>query len=151
MRRRVHHSVTEPRFELTPLLDVLFFLLMFFMYAMILTVRANVMPVSLPSLSTGEAPVDNDIAGITVDNQGHYFLNRKPITLDQLEPKLKEFAARPKPPAVFVALEEKSGGIDRGPIFVELIDMLRRNGINKFNVVGQEKKPTPAPTAPPAP
>lgn len=139
MRRIIQRHGYEPRMEMTPLLDVIFLLLTFFIYSMVLTVRAQVLPVTLPAITAGEVPADAQIAGITVDAAGQLFLNRKPITREELEASLKELSEREKPPAVFIALEAGSDAVDRGPIFIDLIDTMRRLGIENFNVVGTEK------------
>ena len=144
MRRTVHRQGYEPRVEMTPLLDVIFLLLTFFIYSMVLSVRAQVLPVKLPAITAGEAPAEADIAGITVDHAGQLFLNQKPIGREDLEQRLKDLKAGEKPPAIFIALEARGAlgteGVDRGPIFIELIDMMRRLGIEDFHVVGQPRR-----------
>ena len=123
--------------EMAPLLDVIFLLLTFFIYSFVLTVRAEVLPVNLPSLSAGQAAADREIAGITIGRGGGVFLNRKPITRRGLERRLAEWADRPEPPAIFLALDTEAGGVDRGPILIDLIDTLRRLGIEEFQIVGR--------------
>ncbi|MDH3583096.1 MAG: biopolymer transporter ExbD [Phycisphaerae bacterium] len=122
--------------EMTPLLDIIFLLLTFFIYSMVLTVRAQILPVALPSIAAGQTTGETAIAGITVDRAGQLYLNQEPVSAVVLEERLRQTRERPKPPAVFLALEAEGGGVDRGPIFVSLIDMLRRLGIEDFHIVG---------------
>lgn len=154
MRRRTHHSYADPRFELIPLLDVMFFLLTFFMYSMAMMVRAQVLPVKLPHLVAAEVSKDTQIVGLTIDAKGRLFLNQKAIDWPQLEASLKPLTDQPKLPAVYVALDDRPGAVDRGLMLVQLIDRLRKMGIEQFNIVGQpgDKPSTPtAPKTPPAP
>ncbi len=135
---------------MTPLMDVIFLLLTFFIYTLVMTVRAQVMPVVLPALSTGQAPEKEvEIAALTVDRQGRFFLNQKPVTQADLEARLKELAAQPKPPQFFLAIDAQPGETDRGPLLIELIETFRRLNIQSFNIVGtpkgdKESSPVPA-------
>ena len=129
-------SSLEPRIELTPLLDVIFLLLIFFIYALVLTVEAEVLPVRLPSLGSAEAAERAEIAAITLDADGDIFLNREPVTRDELEATLRDLALQPNPPQVFVAISEE-GNVDRGPAFVQLVDLVRQAGFEQVNIVGQ--------------
>lgn len=137
MPRRTSQSAQEPRIELAPLLDVIFLLLTFFIYSIVVTVQANVLPVSLPSLSAAEAPTRSEIAGITVDAAGRFYLNQEPIRRQQLRRRLEEMAGRDEPPQVFVALEAEGGQVDRAPLLLDLINMLRGAGIDNFRIVGR--------------
>jgi biopolymer transport protein ExbD len=47
-------TVTEPRFELAPLLDVIFLLLTFFLYSQVLLTRVDILPINLPTFSGGD-------------------------------------------------------------------------------------------------
>jgi biopolymer transport protein ExbD len=145
MRRLIIRTSTEPRMEMAPLLDVIFLLLTFFIYSMIVSVRAQVLPVNLPTLTTGQIPADAPIAGITVDAAGKLFLNQKPIEPADLEQQLRQLTSQPKPPTVFIALDDRQSSVDRGPMFIQLIDMMRRLGIQDFNLVGQDRPANPTP------
>jgi biopolymer transport protein ExbD len=138
LRQRLRYADThQPRVEMTPLLDVIFLLLTFFIYSIVLTVRAQVLPVKLPALSTGEIAQGVQIAGITVDLGGRFYLNQQLVTRTELEARLQEMAARPDPPRFFLAVDAQSGSIDRAPILLEMIEMLRRLKIEDFSIVGR--------------
>lgn len=141
LRLRTHYSTThEPRMEMTPLLDVIFLLLTFFIYSIVLTVRAQVMPVKLPALTTGQTAGDDvKVAGVTVDAKGGLFLNRQPVTHQELEAKLGELARQPQPPAFYLAIDAGQGEIDRGPLLIEMIELFRKLRIDNLNIVGAPK------------
>ena len=124
---------------MTPLLDVIFLLLTFFIFALVVTVQAQVLPIRLPELTTGETARDAKIAGVTVDGSGNLFLNREPVTRQQLRERLKELAALPQPPAFYLAIDAGEGEVDRGPILIEAIEMFRSLGIKNLNIVGQPR------------
>lgn len=142
--RRPRHSV---RVEMTPLIDVIFLLLTFFIYSLVVTVRAQIMPVALTPM-TG-ASVQNSpatIDAITIGRDGVFYFNQTPVSLQQLPEQLSDYAASATDRRLFIAMEAQ-GDTDRGPLLIKLIEQLRQAGIENFSIVGQP----PSPTAPAAP
>ena len=134
--RRNDHS---PRVELIPLIDVIFLLLTFFVYSLLVMVRADVLPVKLTSLATGQAAKPQKIHAITIDAHGQLFLDRKPIAMTQLEPQLTQLAGDEGSPQLYLAMEDE-GATDRGPTLIRLIEMLRAAGLTDFVIVGQPQE-----------
>ena len=108
---------------MTPLIDVVFLLLTFFILSMLVTVRADVLPVQLSPVGTGEqAEPGRSITAITIDARGEFYLDREPVTEQELDQRMAEWAETPadERPRIFVALEESlqqaeqdRGGQDR--------------------------------------
>jgi biopolymer transport protein ExbD len=75
------------RIELIPMIDTIFFLLVFFMMASLaMTTQAGI-PVDLPKISAGrqEAPTK---ATVTITRQGDLYLDKRRIAIDDLKPLL---------------------------------------------------------------
>lgn len=121
---------------MTPLMDVIFLLLTFFIYSQVLVVRAELLPVKLPELSAGQAAADDLLLAITVDGAGKLYLNREPTTEAALPATLQRIASQPDPPRVYVAMEAGQGQVDRAPIMLRIVEMLRTAGIEDFAFVG---------------
>lgn len=138
MMRTIRRNDLAPRVEMMPLIDVVFLLLTFFIYSFVLMVRAEVLPVALTPLGTGEQAKSGQIQAITIDREGQLFLNREAINDDELSQKLVVMAKQPKPPALFLALEAE-GSMDRGPALINLIETVRSAGFQDFSIVGQPK------------
>ncbi len=139
-------SSYEVRFEMTPLLDVVFLLLTFFIYSMILTVQANVLPLNFQNVAAGSAAPSSNPVGITVDHTGQLFLNRKKITKEQLNAQLKILAKDSDQPDIYIGLENKSASLDRAPLLIDLFNTVRKLGFKKINIIGRpdgDKNPTP--------
>lgn len=138
--RRVDRSA---RVEMVPLIDVIFLLLTFFIYSLVVMVRAQVLPVELVRVEAGEAaPGDSaEIAAITIDAAGAIFFNREPIEPEALDARLAELASQDPPPLLFLAMEQASAGgtvaVDRGPVLIGLIERVRQAGVTNFSIVGQ--------------
>ncbi len=147
MRPARRHDLS-PRIEIMPLIDVIFLLLTFFIYSLVTMVQAEILPVQLQTLTTGQAAEPATIMAVTIDARGNLYLNRAPIDNEALDEKLKESAQLEDVPKLFLALEdtlatgpddntaEPAPVIDRGPLLIGLIERVRRAGIEDFNIVG---------------
>ncbi|MFA9476754.1 ExbD/TolR family protein [Phycisphaerales bacterium AB-hyl4] len=146
MRQRLHvrrHDLT-PRVEMLPMLDVIFLLLTFFIYSLLVMVRAEVLPVELVPVGTGEAAQTGTVKAITIDRAGQIYLNREPVDNDTLDSRLSELAEADDPPRLFLAMESTLDGdaaagpaVDRGPMLVALINRVQRAGLYDFVIVGE--------------
>ena len=140
--RRSRHPV---RVEMTPLIDVIFLLLTFFIYSLVVTVRAQVMPVTLtPIAGTSAQSSPADIDAITIGRDGKFYFNQTPVPLEELPKRLATHVASNTDRRLFIAMEAQ-GDTDRGPLLIKLIEQLRKAGIEDFAIVGQ---PEAAPTTP---
>ncbi len=134
LKRQSSHEV---RLEMMPLLDVIFLLLTFFIFSQAVLIRAHVLPVDLPGITSGETTEAARVAGITVDRHGAIYLNAQPVPMAALAGRLEELASQAEPPQVFLAIEDAPGKTDRGPLVVKLMEMLRSAGIEQFSIVGR--------------
>ena len=130
------------------MIDVIFLLLTFFVHSMVMRVRADVLPVKLAPLTTGEQARDSQITAVTVDKTGALFLNRERMSMDQLDARLREIAKQPNPPAVYLALEAE-GSTDRAPVLLAMIERVRAAGIQNFVLVGPPSEKTKTPPVSP--
>jgi len=160
--RRVRRDDTAARVEMMPLIDVVFLLLTFFIYALMVTVQAEVLPVALAPVGTGEAVEPAEIVAITIDAEGDFYFDREPVSQAELDRRLTALASQPPAdrPQLFVAMEESLAGsaapvggeagseaeedagpdrgpaIDRGPLLIRLIARLRAAGLTDFSFIG---------------
>lgn len=133
-----------------PLIDVVFLLLTFFIYAMVLMVRAHLLPVELPTLRgglSGQGPRVEAVS-ITMDETGSLFVNAQPATLADAIDAVRAFKAENPDGRVYVA-PSAAGNADRLPAFLQLVNRLRSSGIDEFFIVGRPE--AGADTAPGAP
>jgi biopolymer transport protein ExbD len=82
-------EVKKARIEIIPMIDTIFFLLVYFMFVSLSMVSMKGMGVSLPKNSDTMSlkPPPNIV--VTVDPSGAYFVDRKQVTLDGLEGALQ--------------------------------------------------------------
>src|SRR5271170_55080 len=84
IRRR---TVKRARIEIIPMIDVIFFLLVFFMVSSLAMTKINSMPVALPKTSSSPEAVKQDII-LTIKADGSIFINKTPTTLEQIGAQL---------------------------------------------------------------
>lgn len=133
LRRTVH----EPRIELIPLLDVVFLLLTFFIYSMVLMVRAELLPVQMHTFASGQPARIPPAVAVTIDRNGDIFLNREPITMEGVRERLAAFKASDTDTVVYIAAEA-TGDADRLPVFFDLYEQLANAGLT-IKLVGSPK------------
>ena len=131
------------RIEMVPLIDVIFLLLTFFIYSLVTMVQIELLPVTLRSLVMGQSAQPVSVAAVTIDRLGRLYLDRQPVDEAELFTRLHDMAESDNPPGLFLAMEEPSDdeplgpAVDRGPMLISLIELVKRAGIADFNIVGQ--------------
>ena len=142
--RRMRREPPEARIELNPLIDLMTFLLTFFIYAVVMMVRVDMVPMELKQFSSGRPAKPAPAATISLDLEGAIFFNKERVTADELPAKVKEARAADPTTVVYLAVDNGSGKVDRAPILQDLWDRLKDLGV-AVNFVGKPKDaPKPA-------
>lgn len=126
---RINHKPKDEDFtgvEITPLVDVVFLLLIFFLLTLA-TVHPSI-DLVLPEASTAQVQDHRTPCTIAIARDGSFTLNNEPAVMDDI-------AAIPRESDVLI-LEDKEGPYG---VFVEILDHLRKNGIEKISIVTDEK------------
>jgi biopolymer transport protein ExbD len=97
----------KARIEIIPMIDTIFFLLVFFMFTSLSMVKMKGMDISLPKDSTATSQKPPPQVVITVDAAGSYFLNTDKIDGGQLQTELQS-RINAKPDTVFIVNVNKS-------------------------------------------
>lgn len=71
------------RVELLPLMDVVFLILIFLVYAMMVMVVQTGMPVTLPT-SKSDQPEQTVVLALTIERDGRLWLDKNPASLEEL-------------------------------------------------------------------
>jgi len=121
-----------------PLIDVVFLLLTFFIYAMVLMVRAEIVPTDLHRFVSGETAKVPPAVTVSIDHSGSLFINREPVEMDQIIMRLQAFKTEDPATVIYLAAEEH-GTTDRLPIFLDIWEKLKLEGFD-IKLVG---KPSP--------
>lgn len=112
------------------MIDTMFFLLVFFMIATLSMTLQRGMPVNLPKVSTASDKVPDE-ASITVTPKEDLYLNKEPITLNQLETQLTMLLETSGKPSVIINADET---VSHGRV-IKVMDTVRKTGIHNMAIV----------------
>jgi len=123
------------RIELIPLVDIIFLLLVFFIYSMLSMAVYRGIPVMLPQAETVESAKEQAVF-ITVDKNGNVFVDKVLIDGDELLDRLRrEQTAFPQRTAII------SGDGDAPyRAFVDVLDTVRLAGFKKVSIEARPEK-----------
>ena len=122
------------RIEIIPMIDTIFFLLVFFMIASLAMTTAKGMPVNLPKSSAAtDRPVVKVV--LTLTQSGNYYVDKQQVRLDQVCGILK-VRLKDNPSAVVVINCDKSQSWDKG---IQLATQARRAGPRSLTIATEPK------------
>lgn len=143
--RRVRTNSPEVRLEMAPLIDVVFLLLTFFVFAMVLMVRAEVLDVTLPTLGAGKPAESAAAVTITLDAEGRVYLDAEPIEKTALIAALRATLADQPDAKINIAADTACPAGD----LLGVIDQLSEAGLGAFQLFGTPGETGPSGEAPP--
>ena len=116
-------SEAEDTFEINilPMIDVIFSILAFFIISSLFLTRSQGLPVDLPSAQTAE-PKQSVQLNITIEPDGKMFLDKQPITLEELKGALTKKIAPDSESVVIINADTK---VEHGTV-VKVMDRLRQ-------------------------
>ena len=133
-----HLGIKKPRIEMLPLIDIVFLLLIFFIYAMLSMVVHHSLPVSLPVSSVAEIDTELSLT-VSVRQDGKIFLNETRHSLEELQVVLQNKAQK--------AGDDKSVQVD---LFADkeisyqelyrILDIIRTAGISNVSLQAGDSK-----------
>ena len=132
MRKRVkigrRKPIEEAEFIVIPMIDVMMFLLFFFMVSSLAMVVQAGLPVNLPKASTSSNHSSQNIT-ITVRQDNSVYLNTTLTTLDKLEGGLKALGVTDRDLVILNVDKDVKEGI-----MVGAMDAARRAGVTRFAI-----------------
>ena len=138
MRRRVkiggRGRIEEPEIIVIPMIDVMMFLLFFFMVASLAMVVQAGLPVNLPKAANASQHSSENIT-ITLTPAGAVYLNTQKTTLDKLAAGLKKIGATPDNLVIVNADRAVSYGL-----VVGAISESGRAGITRFTFATEKER-----------
>ncbi len=125
----------KARIEIIPMIDTMFFLLVFFMIATLAMTLQRGMPVNLPTAASTTEKVREQVS-LTLTEEGILYYNKEPIALDELQPRLSAVLQTDPEPTVVINADEQ---ITHGRV-IEVMDHVRLSGISNMAIATKPKK-----------
>jgi len=129
LKRRT--EIKKGQLDTTPLIDVVFLLLIFFMLTSNFVVQPGIR-VSLPKAVSSEVIRSENLA-VTLTGQDLLYLNDEPITMQELVPRIRQAAQENKTVLLKADTNASLGRV------VEIWDLCRESGIPQINIATNQK------------
>jgi len=131
-------SMKKALIEIIPMIDTIFFLLVFFMISTLSMSQYKGMPVNLPKAASGrQAPAES--AAITIDKDDRLFLDKQPVDKSLLRDLLRQQLV--KNPELLVVINADDG-VAHGRV-VEVMDIARSADVVKMAIAVKPKEQRP--------
>jgi len=128
MKIKLRHT-QKARIEMLPMIDIVFLLLVFFIYAMLSMAVHRGLPVNLPTSKT--AKIDKKLVlAVTINADGSIFVDKEPVALDRLTAVLQAKAKGQLQPGVLLFADRN---LTYQHLF-EVLDRIRQAGMNRISL-----------------
>ena len=128
--RRNFHEVRDPLVMIIPMIDIMLFLLVFFMLSTMYMVNTSTVQVNLPQAATAQQDTRPHIVSITVTERGEILFDRDDTPTKELIVRVKERLAE-DPETVFVVRGDKKTDYQ---YIVSVFDALKEAGTRHVSI-----------------
>jgi biopolymer transport protein ExbD len=129
----------KARIEIIPMIDIIFFLLVFFMVSTLSMTINRGLPVNLPKAASSQKDL-RETFNVTVMQDGALFLNKEATTLEALGQQVKSGLEQDPELMVIISADDQAlhGAI------VTVMDEVRLAGVSRLAIaVKSERRPQP--------
>lgn len=125
--KKINNKGVGSALDLTPVVDIVFNLLIFFALSLNFAAASRGIDIKLPSASSAKT-IRSDQVTVNLTKEGLTFLNDKKITLEQLGPMLKEKAD--KKSLVIIRADSE---VEHGRV-VRIMDIIKSQDLNRIAI-----------------
>ena len=129
-----HRTGKKPVFMIIPMIDIIFFLLVFFMMNSLQTVAQKALAVQLPQAQSASAPAQLPII-MTLDEEGHITIDNKPVSIQESATIMKQHMQENANAAVVLQADKLTA---HGQV-VAVMDMLKTSGVTRLSIAAEQK------------
>ena len=130
MRRRDFCENKQPLVMIIPMIDMMLFLLVFFMISTIFMVQTNTLQVTLPKSASGNVETRPNVISITVTATGDVLYENDSVPNENLAQKVHA-TLESHAETVFLLCSDKSARYER---VVAVLDLLKKSGARHVSI-----------------
>ena len=134
MKLRSLRVESQPKIMIIPMIDIIFFLLVFFMMSTLYMVEQRTLPVNLPQASAAQSDMAKNVA-ITVAKDGAIYVDQEQIPTELFKARIQAQLARQNDTA-FILRADKQAEYGR---VVMILDELKAVGVKKVAVATEQQ------------
>ena len=135
MKRRDFREKTQPLVMIIPMIDIMLFLLVFFMLGTIYMTQTNSLPVNLPQATSAAKETRPHVVPITVTSNGEVLFGQDNAPTQQLAEQIHA-ALSQDAETIFVLRGDKNS---RYESVVAVLDLLKKSGARKVSIATEIK------------
>lgn len=136
MLRRDFREKQQPQVMIIPMIDIMLFLLVFFMLSTIYMVQTNTLQVNLPQSTSAQKDTRPNIVPITVLASGEVLYDTDTTPTQELAKRIG-FSLEANREAIFVLRGDKAA---RYESVVAVLDLLKKSGARHVSIATELKK-----------
>jgi biopolymer transport protein ExbD len=132
--RLTRRTVKKARIEIIPMIDTIFFLLVFFMISTLSMARYSGLPVNLPKAASGQQPASESVA-ITITADGKVFIDKQEVPRENVRTVLQQRVSEKPDLLILINADER---VEHGRV-VDVLDDARQAGVTKMAIAVKPK------------
>lgn len=134
MNIRSNRVARQPRLMIIPMIDIIFFLMVFFLFSTLQMVYQKSMPVNLPVASQNQQETPKPIA-ITITTDGTISIGDTVVQIEEVQSRVEQLADKSETPVILRADEN----VEHGKV-IAVMDEVKKAGVTKLAIATEEKK-----------
>lgn len=135
MNIRSLRTTNKPKLMIIPMIDIIFFLLVFFMMSMLSMVVQKSMPVNLPTATASSVDLQRKIP-ITITADGKIYVEQDAYDLNGMAKRLEAEKAKGGDLTIILRADQRAQYGE----FVQVLDTLKNMQLNKIAVATESKQ-----------
>ncbi|WP_278547348.1 ExbD/TolR family protein [Megamonas funiformis] len=133
MNIRSNRVARPPRLMIIPMIDIIFFLMVFFLFSTLQMVYQKSMPVNLPVASSSHQEAPKPVA-ITLMKDGTISIGDTVVSIEEIKLRVEQLADKADTPVILRADEN----VEHGKV-IKVMDEIKSAGVTKLSIATQEK------------
>lgn len=133
--RRDFRIATQPKVMIIPMIDIMLFLLVFFMVSTVYMVNLNVLPVNLPTAAAAQRETKPNLISITVTEEGFVLYDKEQMPSNNLAGRIQE-SLTADTETVFVLRGDRKTSYED---IAEVLDVLKQSGARHVSIATERK------------
>jgi biopolymer transport protein ExbD len=130
MQFKARRELKRTRIEIIPMVDTMFFLLVFFMLSSLAMTKLQSIPVNLPKAANSAKENSLDFT-ITIDDHLNAYINGSPVDINKIAPAIKQLAGPAADVTKASVVINADTSVSYG-VVISCIDQARSLGITHF-------------------
>lgn len=133
MNIRSNRVARPPRLMIIPMIDIIFFLMVFFLFSTLQMVYQKSMSVNLPVASSSHQEAPKPVA-ITLMKDGTISIGDTVVGIEEIKPRVEQLADKADTSVILRADEN----VEHGKV-IKVMDEIKSAGVTKLSIATQEK------------